>query len=371
MRIAIDASRAAIATRTGTENYSLQIISHMALIDDADDFSLYYNSGSLDSLGLPASFALQPIPFPRLWTHVRLSAALVSQRPDIVFIPAHVLPAVCPARSVVTLHDLGYVHFPKAHTWPSRLYLQASTWFSARYASHVITISEASKRDIMRYCGVPAGKISVIYHGYDQSYRPLEAPRAAPVAGKYAIDSSYFIHVGTLQPRKNIPRLIRAFSAFKDQGWPHQLVLVGKKGWLYDSIAAAVEASPHSGCIRLLGYVDNNDLPALVARASALVIPSLYEGFGLPALEAMACGTPVIASNTSSLPEITADAALPVDPLDEKAICDALCRVASDPDLREKLSSAGLARAARFSWERCARETLEVLKRVAGGRLAD
>jgi glycosyltransferase involved in cell wall biosynthesis len=364
VRIAIDASRAASTVRTGTENYSREIITGLAGVDPVDDYTLYYNEGDLGGLGLAGRFSARRIPFPRAWTHIRLSAALVQDRPDVLFVPAHVLPAVCPVPALVTIHDLGYRYFPEAHSKSRYLALEASTWFSSRYADRIIAISEATKRDLMGFYGVSGRKITVVYHGYDKRYHQRTEEEILPAIAKYGLERPYFLHVGTLQPRKNIIRLVEAFDRFKERGRPHQIALVGKKGWLYDSIASAVQKSTSAECIVQPGYVDAQDLPALVDGAEALIIPSLYEGFGLPALEAMASGTPVIASNSSSLPEVVGDAGLLVDPTDVSAIAAAMESVAASADLRAELRAKGRARATTFSWERCARETLEVLKKT-------
>ncbi|HJZ45794.1 MAG TPA: glycosyltransferase family 1 protein [Roseiflexaceae bacterium] len=383
MHIGIDASRVAIAARTGTEHYTFELLAALAKLDRQHRYTLYCNQPPAALPPLGPNFALRRIPFPRLWTHVRLSAELALHAPDVLFIPAHVLPLGAPLRpgmrTVVTIHDMGYVHFPGAHTAAQRLYLRLSTRWSARAASHLIAISGATRDDLVRYAGARPEKISVVYHGVSPRFRPIEDRAAIAAAqAKYGIRPPYFLYIGTIQPRKNLVRLLEAFaSATRDWGLgigsrvpnpqspiPNpQLVIAGKRGWLTDAIErqSAQLFGAGSAAVRFTGYVADDDLPALLSGALAFVLPSLYEGFGMPILEAMACGTPVLASATSSLPEVAGAAALLVDPEDTAAIADGLARLAGDAALRADLRARGMARAAQFTWERCAEETLAVL----------
>jgi glycosyltransferase involved in cell wall biosynthesis len=319
------------------------------------------------------------MPFPRLWTHVRLSLEMLTAPPDVLFVPAHVLPLVHPRRSVVTVHDLGYRHEPQAHRLLDRLYLELSTRYNARAATRVIADSAATKRDLVQLYGTDPDRITVIPLGVDELFQPVtDAARLAAVRAKYGIPGDYLLYVGTLQPRKNLVRLVEAWARviadcrlqIADLG-RRTLVIAGKKGWLYEEIFATVRRLGLEGRVLFPGYVPEEDLPALLSGATAFVLPSLYEGFGLPVLEAMACGTPVIAANVSSLPEVVGDAGLLVDPLDSDALAAALQRLLTDADpstplrasLRAELRQRGLARAKLFSWPRCARETLAVLER--------
>ena len=365
LRIGIDASRATVARRTGTESYARRLIQALleAGIPRGHQFTLYFRDTPSPDLFSPPGGAADKvsnriIPFPRLWTHIRLSAELLGRgRPDVLFVPAHVLPLAHPLPTVVTVHDLGYRHFPEAHPWRQRLYLEWSTRFSARQATHLLADSEATKLDLTRFCGVPEDKVSVVYPGYDDSLRPVDS---GAVRARYGLPENYFLHVGTLQPRKNLLRLMEAVA------WapaPACLVLAGRAGWLSAPIVA--RARELADRVRLLEYVPDEDLAGLYSGALALVFPSLFEGFGFPALEAMACGTPVICSNTSSLPEVTGDAALLVDPLDVGGLLAAMRRVQAEPALRSALRAQGLARVRQFSWERAAQETLAVLEAAA------
>ena len=366
MHIGIDASRAARPQRTGTEAYSLHLIRGLLALDQESGYTLYFNQppepGLLPDAG---NCRHRVISFPRLWTHLRLSAEMLTRPPDVLLVPAHVLPLVHPRRSLVTVHDLGYLHEPEAHRALDRFYLDLSNRYHARAAARVLAISEATRDDLVRHYGVAPERVTVTHLAADASFRPVTDPDLITAArAEHGIGPDYFLYVGTLQPRKNLSRLIRAFARVAAGRPGLQLVLAGKKGWLYDGILRQAESLGLSGRVIFPGYVGAEDLPALYSGALAFAFPSLYEGFGMPALEAMACGAPVLASNVSSLPEVVGDAGLLVDPTDEAALAAALERLASEPALRAELRQRGLARARLFSWERCAGETLEAIRAV-------
>lgn len=371
LTIGIDASRAIIAQRTGTEHYSASLLAAFTALPEAEQhiFVLYVNIWSAgeaqERLGfdLPPNWQVVAAPFPRMWTHLRLSREMLRRPPDVLFVPSHVVPLWHPRRTVVTVHDLGYVEYPQAHTRASRLYLHLSTFFSARSARRVIAISEATKRDLVKHYRVPPRKISVIYHGRDPIFTPVDdVARMAEVAAKYGVQAPYCVHVGTLQPRKNLGLLVEAWDILRgSMEQPPQLLLAGKRGWLYDSLFEMVRARRLTDLIRFADYVERDDLPTLYSGALALTFPSLYEGFGLPPLEAMSCGAPVIASTATSLPEVVGDGGLMLDPHDPHPWAEAVQRLMRDPALQAELRRKGLERAAQFTWERCARQTLQVL----------
>lgn len=380
MLIGIDASRAAVARRTGTETYSLHLIRALLRLESGHRFRLYANVSPPEGLfwppGAVAGTEVRSIPFPRLWTHLRLSAELVVHPPDVLFVPAHVIPLLHPRRSVVTVHDLGYLHYPEAHLPRDRRYLDWSTRWSARQSVAVLADSAATKADLVQAYGIAADKVHVVHLGRDENLARVDDPAVlAQVRDRYGIalracgdGPRYLFYVGTLQPRKNLARVIEAFArlaALPDLA-DVQLVLAGKQGWLYDALFAQVTRLGLAGRVLFPGYVSDDALPALLSGAFAFVYPSLYEGFGIPVLEAGACGVPVITSNTSSLPEVAGDAAILVDPHDVDAIADAMRRVLTDEALRAELVRRGHENVKRFSWEKCARETLAVL--VEAGR---
>jgi glycosyltransferase involved in cell wall biosynthesis len=278
-------------------------------------------------------------------------------------VPAHVLPIAFPGAAVVTVHDLGYRVFPEAHPTLSRLYLDWGTRWNALRARTVIADSEATRRDLVAHYRVNPAKIVVAHPGYDQSLRPVrDAEVLSAVRVRYGIEGDYFLTVGTLQPRKNLVRLIDAYAALPADSRP-QLVLAGKRGWLAEPILARAE---EPGVV-LPGFVAEEDKAALLSGASAFLFPSLYEGFGFPVLEAMACGTPVVAGNTSSLPEVAGEAALLLDPLDTAAWTDGMRRVWREPALRAELIARGSEQVKRFSWHRCAEAVLAAIEGAAEG----
>jgi glycosyltransferase involved in cell wall biosynthesis len=280
----------------------------------------------------------------------------------VLFVPAHVLPLAHPLPTVVTVHDLGYRYFPDAHPTAQRLYLDGSTRFSARGATRVIADSQVTRADLSRFYGIAAEKITVVYPGRDETLAPAYAD-ADRVREHYGLPAEYLLHVGTLQPRKNLERLIEAAAALRVRRPGLELVLAGRPGWKAEPILARARAQP--GFVRILDYVPQAHLAGLYSGAQVFVFPSLYEGFGFPVLEAMACGTPVVCSNTSSLPEVAGEAALAVAPLDTEAMSAAIGRVLDDPSLRAALVAKGLAQVQRFSWARAAAETLQVLEQAA------
>jgi glycosyltransferase involved in cell wall biosynthesis len=361
MLIGIDASRSVAQKRTGTENYSLNLIRHLLALQSEHCYRLYFNRPSSYESQI-TNYELRIMPFPRLWTHLRLSWEMARCPPDLLFIPAHVLPIVHPRRSVVTVHDLGYLHYPQAHRFLDRLYLDLSTRYNARAAAHLIADSSATKRDLVERYGTEPDKITVVYPGYDKTtFQPSRGEEAIKaVKAKYDIVGDYILFVGTLQPRKNLTRLIEAYWKLETGSW--KLVIVGKKGWLYQEIFRLVEELGLEEKVVFTDYVPEGDLPALLSGARLFVFPSLYEGFGLPILEAMACGTPVVCSNAASLPEGVGDAALLVDPLDVEGLAVAMERVLGDEELQARLIECGFEQVKKFSWERCARETLDVLE---------
>ena len=374
MLIGIDASRAVSARPTGTEIYSQRLIEALLALDSPHRFRLYLRS--TPPAGAFPGADLRVIPFPRLWTHLRLSWEMTRRPPDALFVPAHVLPLAHPRASLVTVHDLGYLHFPETHPWQQRLYLDLSTRWNARTAAHLLADSQATKADLVARYNTPPEKITVVYPGRDETLTPVRNPATIEaVKARYGITGDYFLYLGTLQPRKNLSRLITAFATLEPGT---VLVLAGKRGWLYKDLFAQVRRlglegpalsgvegpalSGVEGRVLFPGYVPDEDKAALLSGALAFAFPSLYEGFGLPVLEAQACGCPVITSTTSSLPEVVRDAALLVDPSDTAAIAAGMQRIATDHVLRETLIERGFANVRRFSWTTYAQSALSVIE---------
>jgi len=371
MLIGIDASRAADVHPTGTEVYSQRLIRALLMLEGQRTpptrhrFRLYFQSAPPAGVFAGPGVELRVIPFPRLWTHARLSWEMARCPPDVLFVPAHVLPLVHPRISLVTVHDLGYLVFPEAHPWRQRLYLDLSTRWNARAAAHILADSEATKADLVARYRTPSAKITVAYPGIDETLVPVsDLGEIDVVKARYGIAGDYFLYLGTLQPRKNLARLIAGFSTLglEMQERKITLVLAGKRGWLYDGLFAQVRDMGLEGQVIFPGYLPDEDKAALLSGALAFVFPSLYEGFGLPVLEAQACGCPVITSTTSSLPEVAGDAALLVDPLDTGALAAAMARVAAEPAERESLVERGFANVRRFSWAACAQSVMSVFE---------
>ena len=371
LRVGVDASRATVTQRTGTERYAYELITALIKLNTRAgggaspprQLRLYFRDPPAPGLFPGAEHRL--IRSPRLWTHAGLSLELLRARPDVLFVPAHVLPLLHPVPSVVTVHDLGYHYFPDAHPARQRRYLEWSTRFSARGANHLLADSQATRADLVALYGVASEKVTVVYPGRDESLAPTDP---APVRARYHLPDDYLLHVGTLQPRKNLLRLMEAVAALREQGQNVNLVLAGRAGWLSEPILA--RAREMAGVVRVLDYVPDADLAGLYAGAGVFAFPSLYEGFGFPVLEALACETPVVCANTSSLPELAGEAALLVDPTDVAALAQALHRASTDTALRATLIARGREQVQRFSWERAARETMRVLEETArkGGK---
>jgi glycosyltransferase involved in cell wall biosynthesis len=369
MLIGIDASRANVAQRTGTEGYSLQIIRGLVMLGTEHRFRLYFRFPPDENL-LPRldNVEYRLITRFRLWTHSGLGPEVRRDPPDVLFIPSHVAPWPGTGRTpvVFTAHDLGYLHYPAKHPLFGRLYLDWSTRYSANMARRVIAHSKATAHDLMALYGIPQEKIRVVYSGVDEMLKPVrDEQQIAALRAKLGIAGPYVLHVGSIQPRKNLMRLVEAYAQIMDSVEGLRLVLAGRLGWGYRPLLRRIRQMGLSERVLLPGYVPEADLPTLYSGAAVYAFPSLYEGFGFPALEAMACGTPVVCANASSLPELVGDAALTVAPTETPALADALRRVLLDADLRDRLVSRGLERAERFSWEASTRATMDVLLEAA------
>ncbi len=378
MTIGIDASRALRKTKTGTEWYSYEIIRHLVNLDTKNHYILYTNQKPKDELNdLPKNVSWQIIPFTRGWTLIRLSSEMLIKKPDVLFIPAHTLPFFSPKNSVVTVHDLGFVHNPELYPARQKIYHNFVLSYVKRKAKHIITPTEFVKQDLIETLKIPAQKISVVWHGYNHElYRPLQdKPRRTK---QY---SPYFFYIGRLETKKNIVNLIKAFNFFRasschpeasaegsrsaDRTQNLKLLLAGKPSHGYDKIKETISASPFKKDIIELGYLADKEVPKYLSNAEAFVFPTSFEGFGMPIIEAMACGCPVLASNNTCIPEITDNgrAAILIDPNNPKNIADGLKQI-TNPQTKKELIPKGLNHAKLFSWEIAAQKTLKVLNRV-------
>jgi glycosyltransferase involved in cell wall biosynthesis len=303
-----------------------------------------------------------------VWEQTGLPLELRRRRPALLHSPHHTTPLLAPCPRVLTVHDLTFFLLPERYPLSRRLFFQAMTRLSVQRAELLLVPSAAVADDLVRLLSVRRERVRITPEGVGASFRPLLEPDpAAPVREKYGLSPCYLLSVGTREPGKNRLVLFRALRAVCDRGFDVQLAVVGQEGWLSRHESAAVESLGLGARVRFTGYVPEDDLVRLYNGAAAFLFPSLYEGFGLPVLEAMACGTPVVASDVSAIPEVAGDAALLVDPRDPGAIAGAAAALLTDEALRLRLRQAGLTRAAAYTWEACARATAEAYLDVLRG----
>jgi len=295
------------------------------------------------------------------WEQFVLPVLSRTLRLDVLHSPMHVLPVVCPTASVVTVLDLTFMRYPEAFPRHQRMYLEYATRRAVAKADAVIAISDCTRADVINQLHGDPDRVFTIPLAADDSFRPATVKEVAEIRRRYGVGETSVLYLGTLEPRKNIPALLEAFRQVRtDHDGDCRLVLGGGKGWYYRDVFRRVEELGLKDDVVFTGYVSQEDLPVLYSSATVFVYPTLYEGFGLPPLEAMACGTPVITSNTSSLPEVVGDAGVMVNPLSVDEISQAIHTVLSREDLRREMSAAGLERAKRFSWKETAGQTLKV-----------
>lgn len=380
MTIGFDASRAFGTQRTGTENYSYELLRHLVQLSSAHTYTLYIRGVTapqnevFKSDRVTAKYILNK----KLWTQLGLAWELLQREPDVLFIPAHTLPVIHrpSLKSVVTIHDLGAEYLPQYHQFPQKLYLNRATEYAVRHATHLIAVSEATKCDLIGRLGANPDKITVVYEGFtSERFNRTSESAITAVKQKHGLIGPYFLFVGTIQPRKNLERLIAAFAQVITQITNAEnmreydnitLVLAGKKGWLSEPIYQAPQANGIAERVKFLDYVPDEDMPALFSGAAAFVFPSLFEGFGVPVLEALSCQTPVVTSSSASLPEVGGEAVLYADPNDTADIAHKMYTLLSDQNICAALAHKAPAQLAKFSWQKTAQETLEVFERVYG-----
>lgn len=373
MRIAIDA-RLSYYVQAGITQYTLNLIRALADIDHENEYSIWQRYPDPRSIVEQENFrrvALWAPPHHPLEQYVLGLELALRSKQDVIHCTDFIPPFYYRGPTVVTVHDLAFLLYPHFLTRKAARYYGLIDR-AVRHAEHVIAVSEATKRDIVRLTGTPETKITVIYEAADSLYKPVDDPQAlARMHTQYHLPEQFILFVGTIEPRKNLPTLIRAFhglvARYKTTA---DLAIVGRQGWLYDDVYNLVEQLDLQDRVHFLGRVPTMDLLYLYNASRMLVLPSYYEGFGLPPLEAMACGVPVIVSDTSVMPEVVGDAALRVSHEDVEGFTVAMWRLLTDHDLRTDMIAKGKKRVQCFSWERAARETLEVYKRVAERQIA-
>jgi len=370
MRVVLNGSQA--GNRSGTGRYTEQLARWLpSLAQDVDVQVTWPSNAPRPACDRDAfrAFHEREIGGPlsrAFYDQLRFARDARSLDADLVHCPANVGTYRGSAPMVLTVHDLSFLEEPGWFRATRAAYYRATVTRSVRRAARVIAVSEATARDISERLGRERETIDVVPNGVAERFRPESEARQAEVRGGYGLPDRFFLFYGTHEPRKNLPRLIQAWSAVADE-CAVDLVLAGRAGWKVRPIVKAVEQSRHAGRVHFPGFLRQEDLPAVISAAEAFAYPSLYEGFGIPVAEAMACGTPVLTSNVASLPEVAGDAAVTIDPRDTEAIADGLGRLARDPDLRASLAEQGLARAARYDWKRTAQMTLAVYRKVVQG----
>lgn len=361
MKIWIDGYEANVSQRLGSSQVAFELIRGFEKIDTKNDYTIFLPAPPLNDLPKErAGWKYKILKPKRLWTRIALPLALytVKQKPDLFFSPTHYIPRFSPVKRVVTIFDLSFLRFPEMFTKRDIWQLKNWTKFSAENADHIITISRFSKDDICRQYNLPKEKITVAYPGYDKEKFTVHSSQFT--------DKNYIIYIGTIQPRKNLLRLIEAVSRIDNLN----LVIAGKttgegkQGWMYEDILKAPKDLGIEDRVKFLGFVQTEKLVGLLSGATAFVQPSLWEGFGIPAVEAMATGVPVIVSNASSLPEVVGEAGILVDPYSIDQIEQAIRLMVTDKKLRQKYSKAGLLQSQKFSWTKMVKTVLKVFEKL-------
>jgi glycosyltransferase involved in cell wall biosynthesis len=372
LRIAIDAHSVGTGLG-GNESYATNLVEALAEIDNVNRYTLYVTrreaverfSNRWPNFSVRATLPHTPL----IRIPLTLSAELRRNPVDVLHVQ-FTAPPFSPCPVVVSIHDLSFEHLPKTFKWRSRKQLRITVRRSARVAAQVIALSEYARRDIIDTYRVSPEKVSVIPLAAPAHFRPVnDEQELQRVRQTYGIEGDYILSVGAIQPRKNLSRLVAAHSRLRranPEGKLPQLVLVGKCAWLYDETLRTIKELEVSNSVVLTGYVPEADLPALYSGALCFVYPSYFEGFGLPPLEAMKCGAPVIVGDRTSLPEVVGDAGVLVDPFDVDDIAAAIEKVISDSNLRAQLRVKGLERAKLFDWRETARQTLAVYEKAGG-----
>ncbi|PIZ95031.1 MAG: hypothetical protein COX81_01900 [Candidatus Magasanikbacteria bacterium CG_4_10_14_0_2_um_filter_37_12] len=377
MIIGIDASRANHEYKTGVEWYAYFVIEELKKsssnrkgVRDFEnlEFVLYTDKPLQGKLAkLPDRWNEKVLRWPpkRFWTQIRMSWEMFRHPPDVLFIPAHVFPIIHPKKTVVTIHDIAATKFPESYNWFERWYSVWSAKFALKKLWKIIVPSHFTKNELTSvFDSQTSADVDVVHHGYDKKYRKIENKiKIGEVLKKYGIEKPFLMTVGRLEEKKNTWHIIQAFENLRVRSPKSEvrLILVGKPGYGYEKVQQAIENSKYKNDIITPGWVDEEDVPYIMNVAEVFVFPSLYEGFGIPILEAMACGTPVVTSCGSSLEEVGEDACVYVDPENIQDIAEAVVKLIENIEYRMSHVEKGIRRAENFSWEKCATETLNIL----------
>ena len=380
MRIGIDGSRAFLKQRTGIEEYSYQVIKSLRdkLNDDQARLAstsgfrksrrviLYVRKNQKIDFPLPNNWKVKEIKFFRFWTQVGLSFEMLLHKVDVLFIPAHTVPIIHPRNTTVTIHGLEYEFCPQAYSLWERFYMRWSIKNSCKWAEKIIAVSENTKKDLIKLYKVPENKIEVIYEGVEINNQETRSKDQENT--KYQIpNTKYLLFIGRLEERKNVSGIIEAYKILKEKyNIPHGLVLAGSSGYGYEKIKFKIQSRLGGTKLEIieLGYISENKKWELLSGADVFMFPSLYEGFGLPILEAQSVGVPVVTSNLSSLPEVADGGALLVNPRNPFEIAEATYKIISDENIKKDLIQKGLENVKRFSWDKCAEDIAEIFKKT-------
>ncbi len=369
MRIGVDLS-AIQSTKSGVDWYTHRVIQEMMdLLAPDEQLYLYSNreTGFEQEAANRANVYIHRSNFmyQEPWRQFILPLLLRQHNIDVCFFTNFVLSIAATCPMVLTIHDLSFRLFPRTHSLRNVVWARSLVPISTRRSKRIIAVSNNTKLDLVRLMNVPSWKVEVIHEGAPEEFNPEPTDEDEEAMGHYGIIKPYVLFVGTLEPRKNLNFLIRSFDQVAKARPDVHLVLAGRRGWMAQAIFDELERRDLLGRVHITGYVRERFLPALYRQASAFVYPSLYEGFGLPPLEAMSSGTPVIVSRSSSLPEVVGDAGLFVNPLDTNELAEAMNSILSDDGLAAELRRKGLERAAGFSWKKAAGQTLDILRDAA------
>ena len=375
MRIGIDAT-ALPAQPVGAGNYIIQFVKALAKMDIDYELIVFAQKSKRDLFDIPNDENLHWVIVPDkspmyrlIWEQTTFPRLVHRAEVDLLHSLHYTQPIRLGCPSIVTIHDMTFFLFPDLHTRSKRLFFPFAIRSSVRRADALIAISESTRQDSIRLLGVSPQKIFTTQLGITDEFRVVKDKELlAKVREKYDLPEEFVLYVGLVEPRKNIPFLIRAFKSLADEGIKHNLVIVGRIGWMYQEVFKQIEELGLEGRVQFTGYLPQDDLPMVYNLASLFVYPTKYEGFGLPALEAMACGTPVVTTAISSLPEIVGDAGILIPPGDEQALASAMAEVLHDSTLFNQLRTRGLQRSEHFTWERTAQQTLKVYQQVLMGK---
>ena len=371
MRIAFDGTTLTPG-RTGVGYYTEHLLQHLASeVEHTGDEIVVVSNTPIDTqMPLPRHVRVHDahrFPVRIGWMQLRAAAALHAIQPDVAHFTNGMMPWGSPVDTVVTVHDMSLRLYPRCHPMRRLLLNRPLMHVAIRQAASIVTVSESARRDLLRLHGVPAERVSVVHEAASPAFRPItDRAWLEEIRARYHLPPRFILYVGTIEPRKNLTRLMTAFAAARRAGIAQHLVCVGPYGWSSRDLAGHIERLGIQQAVHFTGYVPFEHLPAIYNLGDFFVFPSLYEGFGLPVVEAMASGLPVLTSTTSSLGEVAGDAAVTIDPSDTEAMAGAIRKLATDSELRRECAARSLARSRHFSWTQTAREMLAVYHRVAG-----